>query len=656
MNVLTHRASHITFHASRFTPFILLLLICTMLPSGATAGVNMIMLANDAQSVQQEEEEEITVRFQMTIGGEPLQNEPLTFSVSPDDGTAFLALFTSSTDANGDAMFILRFRENASGTYKVTVRLDRFSNLTFGFNIIYSETSGPTVASSTTTTPPPEPSKLVKISADNQIAAPGDSVTFTVELQDSDGDPISGVDLNFILFGDDETGSLSPEIEKTDAKGRVQTTLQLSNDAAGTYEIEAYRNDNFGVYVGFTVTVDPSPPTAARLEKISGGDQSGFTGESLANPFVVEVRDQFDDPLEGATVTFAITAGDGSLNTTTGMTDQDGRAGSTLTLGADPGANTVEVSVEGISQTETFSAEATVQPPTPTRLQSVIGDNQDGSTDETLMDPFVVEILDQDGDPLEDVPVTFTILGDDGSMRTITEMTDEDERAEFTLPPGSDPGTYTVTASVEGITQTVTFTAVAVSHEFDLSLPTGFNLIHVPLKVRVVDGTAQTIESVGDLYDGLGGADTVNWLITHDPETQTWYAYFGDADRGSIADRMLTDQTGILADIKTPVSVRLGGDAFGTNGMGAIALHPGLNLVGLPLRDARITRVSDLLGLEGSANNLHIIVVTEGGVFKAVGRAGDSGDIPVTGGQGFLLFTSDAGTIPITGTGWDNVP
>ena len=45
------------------------------------------------------------------------------------------------------------------------------------------------------------------------------------------------------------------------------------------------------------------------------------------------------------------------------------------------------------------------------------------------------------------------------------------------------------------------------------------------------------VESVSGLYDGLGGTEAVNWLITHDPETQTWYGYFGDADRGSIADK-----------------------------------------------------------------------------------------------------------------------
>ena len=66
----------------------------------------------------------------------------------------------------------------------------------------------------------------------------------------------------------------------------------------------------------------------------------------------------------------------------------------------------------------------------------------------------------------------------------------------------------------------------ATSLEFDLSLPTGLNLIHVPLKVRAIDGMAQTIESVADLYDVLGGAAVVNFLITYDPATQVWARLF----------------------------------------------------------------------------------------------------------------------------------
>ena len=281
MNAFLSRALRLTFHLSRFMPFITLLLMCAlMIPSGATAGVNLTMLAN---APQQEDDESITVRFHLTLDGEPLPNEPLSFSLSPEDGTAFLALFTASTGANGEAMFILQFRENASGTYKVTVRLNRFPTVAFGFNIIYSETSGPTVVSSTTT-PPPEPSKLVKISDDEQLAAPGDSVTLIVELQDQDGNPKSGVDLNFILFGDADTGSLDPETGTTDENGRAQTTLILSNDATGEYIVEAYRSDDFGVYVDFTVTIDTSPPTPTTLSIVSGDNQNGFTGAALANP------------------------------------------------------------------------------------------------------------------------------------------------------------------------------------------------------------------------------------------------------------------------------------------------------------------------------------------------------------------------------------
>ena len=113
------------------------------------------------------------------------------------------------------------------------------------------------------------------------------------------------------------------------------------------------------------------------------------------------------------------------------------------------------------------------------------------------------------------------------------------------------------------------------------------------------------IQSVSDLYDALGGATIVNWLITHDTETQTWHGYFGEADRGTIAESLLTDQTGILASIKTPISIRLSGDALGMDGTNVITLTPGLNLVGLPLQDSRIMRVSDLFALEGIDEVIH---------------------------------------------------
>ena len=209
--------------------------------------------------------------------------------------------------------------------------------------------------------------------------------------------------------------------------------------------------------------------------------------------------------------------------------------------------------------------------------------------------------------------------------------------------------------SVEGIIETATFNAVAELREFDLSVPVGISLIHVPLKVRAVDGVPQTIESVGDLYDALGGADTVNLLMTYDPEIEGWHGYLKDSNRGTVADKILTDYTCIITAMKTPVSVRLGGDVLGTDGLSIIPLYQGVNLTGLPLRDSRITRVSDLFGLEGIMDNVPVIVVLDNGEFKVVRQAGDLGDIEITGGQAFILIAQQAATVAISGEAWTNV-
>ena len=190
--------------------------------------------------------------------------------------------------------------------------------------------------------------------------------------------------------------------------------------------------------------------------------------------------------------------------------------------------------------------------------------------------------------------------------------------------------------------------------EYQLSVPTGISLIHVPLEVTAVDGATQTLESVADLYDALGGASKVSLLITLDPQAQRWVGYFGTGDRGSSADKVLTDDLGIIAVMTAAVSVQLSGDALGTNGSSSITLHPGMNLVGVPLNDSRITRVSDLLGLEGMKDNITLAIVSDNGEFKLTESVGDSGDIAVPGGQSFILVAQRAAPVEITGAGWSN--
>ena len=191
--------------------------------------------------------------------------------------------------------------------------------------------------------------------------------------------------------------------------------------------------------------------------------------------------------------------------------------------------------------------------------------------------------------------------------------------------------------------------------EYLLSIPAGISLIHVPLKVTEVDGVAQTIESVADLYDALGGASKVFFLATHDSQTQEWAGYFGPADKGTPVDKGLTDDMGILANMIAPASVHLSGNPLGTNGTSTITLNPEFNVVGLPLRDSSINRVSDLLALDGIRDNVHAILFTDNGDFKLVIQATDPSNIPIVGGQAFMLYAQRAETVTISGDGWTNI-
>ena len=293
---------------------------------------------------------------------------------------------------------------------------------------------------------------------------------------------------------------------------------------------------------------------------------------------------------------------------------------------------------------------------TPPALLKISGDNQKGITGAALEDPFVVEVQDANGSVFAGVPVTFVVTTGSGTLSTTRTTTDANGRAESTLTLGPNPETNTISVSAAGIAELATFHAISDLPfiRYILSIPAGISLIHIPLKVTVVDEIEKTIESVGDLYDALGGASVVNFLITYDSQTQEWRSFFVSSDKGTLADVALTDATGIIAGLKAQVSVQLSGDPLGIDGSSTITLSQGLNLVGLPLRDPRISRVSDLFALDGIGGNVPVIILTDRGEFKAVGRAGDPGDIEITGGQSFILTAQRAAMVDISGDGWTN--
>ena len=83
--------------------------------------------------------------------------------------------------------------------------------------------------------------------------------------------------------------------------------------------------------------------------------QEGTASILLAEPLVVLVSDEDGAAMAGMVVSFAVTAGGGTLSAATATTDANGRAATRLTLGSDPGTNTVSATGEGLEPV-TFTA------------------------------------------------------------------------------------------------------------------------------------------------------------------------------------------------------------------------------------------------------------------------------------------------------------
>ncbi len=555
---------------------------------------------------------------------QPLRRVRVSFAVTAGGGT--LTVTTTVTDKNGRAQSVLTLGPNA------------------GANSVSASAFGIERAQIFNAEGIRVPEALLKISGDGQEGLPDATLTdpFVVEVQDQTATPLEGVPVTFAVTSGE--GTLEQLNTITDANGRAQNKLTLGGKP-GTNSVRV-TVEGISQSVTFDAEGIRIPKT---LLKISGDDQEGFPGEKLPNPIVVEVRDQFDKPLEEVQVMFTVTAGGGTLSTTDANTDRNGKARSELTLGLNTGANTVSVSASGIEKSVRFNSNGVR---TPQLIVKISGDEQEGIPNMKLPYPFVIEVQDKNGSSLEGVLVNFAVVDGEATLSATSGETDPHGRTESTLTLGTSPGTCSVEASAAGVDVSVIFSVEIKRREFILSVPSGTSLIHVPLRVTAVNGAAEAVESVGDLYDALGGAETVRLLTTRDSQTNQWISYLGDLNRGTVADPPLTDDTGIIASMKKTVELHLAGDALGEDGTSSIRLQPGKNLVGVPLKDSRITRVSDLLTIQGIRDNVDAVEVSVNGNFKVVADAGTAGDISVNGGQSFIMEALYEATVSISGDGW----
>lgn len=158
------------------------------------------------------------------------------------------------------------------------------------------------------TTPPPATAQVA-------TTIPGPTVTAT----DAAGNPVAGATVTFDVTGG---GAVQYPVATTNAQGIASAGLWQVGPKVGANTITASAPGATPV----TFTLNSLPGPASSISAISGNGQTGAPGSTLADPLTARVTDAGGNPKPAVDVTFAVTAGGGSLSATQATTNASGDA------------------------------------------------------------------------------------------------------------------------------------------------------------------------------------------------------------------------------------------------------------------------------------------------------------------------------------------
>ena len=172
-----------------------------------------------------------------------------------------------------------------------------------------------------------------------QVACPGETLPdpLRVLVKDDRGRSFEGAVVTFSI--EEGTGSLSALSDTSSAFGTAQTILTLGDNVGITKVMAAIEGVDSQNTVTFTANA--LPPT---IEIAGGNDQRGDPGDELQ--ITVHVRNANNQPIVETLINFTIESGQGELSVLSDITNNQGIAQTTLTLGESIGTTKVIASVQ----------------------------------------------------------------------------------------------------------------------------------------------------------------------------------------------------------------------------------------------------------------------------------------------------------------------
>jgi len=281
-----------------------------------------------------------------------------------------------------------------------------------------------------------------------------------IQVQDVNGEPVAARGLLVAAAIAAGAGTLGGEVAlRTDENGRVTFAGLVLSGPVGTYALRFSAAGLAGV-TSRQIALSAGPPGSAVVQ--AGNNQTAAAGTALPVAPSVRVVDGAGNPVSGASVTFAVTAGGGAVTTGQVVTGPTGIAAvGSWTLGTAVGLNTLSATVAGLAGPPlVFSATGVVGPAA--RLVLVEGDAQSAALGAAVTTAPAVRVSDAFDNPITGLAVTFAVASGGGSVVGAAPVSDATGVARVTQwKMGLVPGANSLTAVRAG-TPTVTFTATGV--------------------------------------------------------------------------------------------------------------------------------------------------------------------------------------------------
>lgn len=375
------------------------------------------------------------------------ESRAFTATVLDEDGNTLAGTVAWTTDAPAvlsvNASGVVTAVSNGSGTVRAVLES-------------VSGTAAVTVSQA--------PTVIEPAAGDAQTGSPGAPLVEPLvgRVLDAGGSPVAGLEVSFSPA--EGSGTVTPATATTDPAGEARASWTLG-DAVGVQSVVASVAE--GPSTAFTAMAEA--PHAMLIH--SGDGQVARTRREAGEPVRVQVVSRSGAGLSGVTVAFEVTAGGGSVPSSSAVTDADGIASPGPWTMGDPGPQELRATAPGVNRV-IFRATALAAPVA--HLVAVEGDGQRTEIALPVRVAPRVRAEDADGNPVAETTVTFSASGDG---RVVPEKATTDSAGFAAVEQwnlGRTPGTtYTLTASVanaDGTSATATFTAEATPAVYDIEL------------------------------------------------------------------------------------------------------------------------------------------------------------------------------------------